>query len=31
MFWVATLGVGLAAAVLLRDILLPFAAGMLLA
>ena len=31
MFWVATLAVGLAAAALLRDILLPFVAGMLLA
>jgi predicted PurR-regulated permease PerM len=31
MFWVAALGVGLAAAALLRDILLPFVAGMLLA
>jgi predicted PurR-regulated permease PerM len=31
MFWVATLAVGLAAAALLRDILLPFAAGMVLA
>ena len=31
MFWVVTLTVGLAAAVLLREILLPFAAGMLLA
>jgi predicted PurR-regulated permease PerM len=31
MFWVAALAVGLAAATLLRDILLPFAAGMLLA
>src|SRR5215471_13374888 len=30
-FWVATLAVGLAAAALLRDILLPFVAGMLLA
>jgi predicted PurR-regulated permease PerM len=31
MFWVATLAVGLAAAALLRDILLPFVAGILLA
>ena len=31
MFWVATLAVGLVAAALLRDILLPFVAGMLLA
>ena len=31
MFWVATLAVGIAAAPLLRDILLPFAAGILLA
>ena len=30
-FWVATLALGLAAAALLRDILLPFVAGMLLA
>jgi predicted PurR-regulated permease PerM len=30
-FWVATLAIGLAAAALLRDILLPFVAGMLLA